>query len=670
MAEATDLPSNGSDPRTIGPVYEKLPLLRTDSGAVDLRRAAVDASCWSRRRLAILVGGAVSFLCLSILVITFAGSDVWGVANLDRRKNVGVSSESGTKEASSMTPAFLSSEPASGLRDLLHGEETSKGGKGHDKKPKKGKTKGHHRGQKLHAKGHGKKAAKAAAKAKEQTKAARAAAAAKAKEEYDEAAEAATRAKKEADAAKEAMEAKEKSEAAKAAAEATEKSEAPKPAADATDKVEAAKAAGRLKAAEQATTALHQASAAGDTGNAMAGSENGIHQRLTEDPFTNASTTETIVTSTVTTTSLGPFECKSDLEFPLLLQPDRKGMALDDTTMSGCPGLINVKWPNTQTNITSIRLFKAWDKGWDTNLSRHHIWAKLREFTYRNNAKILYGTMISCDEKQDDEDWEMVKDLMKFIGRDHVMGLSIGNEIELLHFKKDTPKDCAVRIWRDGYFMRKVMSRSKDLGAMPGFEGIYLTTAMGGYVLTPLPKDNPGPFINIDEASVLTFLKQVIGAFGQRWVFTWNIYPYFDPNLVMDGNAEHTCNQALAAAVNFAPGSAGPLMLKVLRQRIQQLTGRGDDVMWVGETGWSSPRADTLTTNVGNNCGKPWNAIEVFQIYYQNFLEWDMIMFDKTTKGVDHAFFFSFRDSINFGDHEYFGLESDCNALKCKIQQE
>lgn len=319
-------------------------------------------------------------------------------------------------------------------------------------------------------------------------------------------------------------------------------------------------------------------------------------------------------------------------------------------------------------------MFKAWDQQWDTNLSREEIWGHLRDFTYRNNAKILYGTMISCDEKQDDEDWEMVKNLMKYIGPSHVMGLAIGNELELLQFKKSTKRHnmtkCAAKVWSGGYLMSSVLKRNKDLQAMPGFQWIALTTAMGGYVLSPLPKGHAGPFVDIKTAGVLSFLKQVVKIFGERWVFTWNIYPYFDPNMKMDGNEFHSCNQALMSAVNMAPGSAGPMMLRNMRQRMKQLTGRDDSVMWVGETGWSSPEADTLDSEVGHGCGAAWSAIEVFQMYYQNFLEWDMKQLDKWTKGADHAFFFSLRDAINFGDHEYFGLESDCKATKCKIQQE
>ena len=37
-------------------------------------------------------------------------------------------------------------------------------------------------------------------------------------------------------------------------------------------------------------------------------------------------------------------------------------------------------------------------------------------------------------------------------------------------------------------------------------------------------------------------------------------------------------------------------------------------------------------------------------------------------KGPDHVFYFTARDSGNFGVEEHFGLISDCDTKKCKLQ--
>jgi ribosome modulation factor len=81
-----------------------------------------------------------------------------------------------------------------------------------------------------------------------------------------------------------------------------------------------------------------------------------------------------------------------------------------------------------------------------------------------SGVKVLYGTQISCNETADDTDWLFVKELMIYIGRavsatqvelfflrlqtslrlsfwlvfclagrPHVMGVAVGNEVELLH---------------------------------------------------------------------------------------------------------------------------------------------------------------------------------------------------------------------------------------------
>jgi len=376
---------------------------------------------------------------------------------------------------------------------------------------------------------------------------------------------------------------------------------------------------------------------------------------------TSTQTRTTSTTMTWTTTGLyppAPYNCISNSFLGPVKHAHKKGIALDDTTFSLCPQLLTMNWPNTQDNLTSLRLFKAWDASWDAEL-RQSAWIELRKFVRRQNVKVLYGTLISCNETADDMDWLYVKELMMFIGREHVMALAIGNEVELLHTQKNISDKCVNDIFEGGYFYTKVMHRANDLAAMPGFSDVKLTTVMGGFIL------GGEPFVNTREARVLDFFTKINADFGRRWAWSFNTYPYFDPHIFMDPGPFHTCSHAMMAAINFAASSMLPTQLRVLRGRIQAVTGRPDDVMWLTETGWSYPRATTLST-VMKHC-KEWSTVEALSLYYQAFLEWDLSL-GQGVEPVDHAFYFTLRDAVNFGEKENFGLIHGCSSRGCKLK--
>jgi len=104
-----------------------------------------------------------------------------------------------------------------------------------------------------------------------------------------------------------------------------------------------------------------------------------------------------------------------------------------------------------------------------------------------------------------------------------------------------------------------------------------------------------------------------------------------------------------------------------MRGKMKALTGNTDDIFWVGETGWSSPMASTLNTPV-RNC-PDFSSIQTFEMNYETFLEWDLTVGkDGSIKGPDHIFYFTMRDSSNFGFEEHFGLVGKCEDTKCKLQ--
>ncbi|CAJ1371089.1 unnamed protein product [Effrenium voratum] len=64
---------------------------------------------------------------------------------------------------------------------------------------------------------------------------------------------------------------------------------------------------------------------------------------------------------------------------------------------------------------------------------------------------------------------------------------------------------------------------------------------------------------------------------------------------------------------------------------------------------------------------KEFSSKAAFQTYYQNFLKWDLTI--GSVKGPDHVFFFTFRDALNFGVGEHFGLISTCDSTDCKLTE-
>ncbi|CAJ1356570.1 unnamed protein product [Effrenium voratum] len=322
-----------------------------------------------------------------------------------------------------------------------------------------------------------------------------------------------------------------------------------------------------------------------------------------------------------------PWQCKSSLDFGELLgrgapiagivKADQKGLAVDDTTYQHCTSKIPGLWPNAKTNLSSLRLFKAWDPNWPDDqregerpslrsriarTASEAAWKALKATVEASDAKVLVGTQVTCNETEDDQDWSQVLKLLQILGRDHVMGVAVGNEMELLQFKnpKLVPPDCIKNIWPGGYFYRKLTDRVADLKTLATFEDVTksqvpITSVFGGYIMAG------SPFVNTPGAMVLSFLKNVTKDLGTRWVYTlqlrkrWaavfrNVYPYFDPGNRLDVNSTTTCKESLKKALCMEPDCLLPATTAALRQRMKLLSGSQEDKLWLGETGWSYPQ--------------------------------------------------------------------------------
>jgi len=273
-----------------------------------------------------------------------------------------------------------------------------------------------------------------------------------------------------------------------------------------------------------------------------------------------------------------------------------------------------------------------------------------------HGVKVLVGTPVTCDKAADETAWGWTKELLTALGPDHVMGLAVGNELELLYTHESS--GCITELWGGGRLWETFTNHFDEFDRM-GFAAVPVTSVFTAAVL------GGNPFMeDASKGLVNTFLKQASTKYQTRFVFSFNIYPYFDPNLKMNPGSTTDCSIALHQATCWDSTTClGPAIMVSARNKMQQLTARPNDLFWVGEIGWSSPMASALGT-VMDKC-EAFSSLEAFQSFYKGFLEWDFNL--AGTSPPDHVFYFTLRDALNFGKQEHFGLIDSCTSLACKI---
>jgi len=312
-----------------------------------------------------------------------------------------------------------------------------------------------------------------------------------------------------------------------------------------------------------------------------------------------------------------------------------------------------------------VRLFAAWKREWPAE-HRGRAWQVLVDQVKSHQMKVMVGTQVTCNETDDDQDWELVLEFLKLLGSDNIMTVAIGNEMDLYFMKANVTAECTASLWSGGYYWRKTVERISDLDALGGsFATLPVTTVFSGFSL------GGEPFYETPQAMCLSYLKNATALYQSRWTFTLNVYPYLDPGDNMDPGGT-TCNGAIARCTCFDQGSCLAIgIISAMRTKMKALTGSKEDKLIIGEIGWSTPTATTLSTPV-KDCDA-FSSPESFKKSYFNFLSWDLSlpMLDEdgeTVSPPDHVFYFTMRDSVNFGDKEYFGLVPQCSDTKCKLQ--
>jgi len=355
-------------------------------------------------------------------------------------------------------------------------------------------------------------------------------------------------------------------------------------------------------------------------------------------------------------------QCATDVHWVGQNYMNMKGLVMDDVTFRYCPSRLPEIWPNlNNSKVTSLRLFRSWNEAWPEE-RQDTVWDSLVSYVKNNGVKVLMGTPVTCDAQADDRDWKWTKALMQRLGPTHVMGFAVGNELELLWGQKGIAKDCILELWDKGGLWKTFQQRVAEVDEI-GFGSLAITSVFTSGII--YSGDKFLPFVNIPgQAMVNDFLKNATRKYARRFVFAVNIYPYFDPTLTIDP-PHHTCESAIKIATCFKTGCLANKALIEVRQKMVALTHRPDDRLWIGEIGWSSPKADALSTAMAK-C-PTFSSVESLTLFYRNFLEWDLSVGAPGVLDPDHAFYFTMRDAQNFGNQEYFGLLKSCNNAECKI---
>lgn len=378
----------------------------------------------------------------------------------------------------------------------------------------------------------------------------------------------------------------------------------------------------------------------------LCGCDNG-----SDDGGTTTSSTSSTTTTTTTTTM--SFVCGNGIELGGLKDMAKKGLAVDDNTFGGCIDKMPMVWPNTKERVRSLRIFRPWQNAWGDDYAP--AWAKIIAFLDANDAKVLLGQDVTCDAASDDREWHWNLELMRLLGKDRIMGVAIGNEMDIYFQKPGATSQCIQDLWGGSYW-EMFQSRVLDMDMM-GLDGVKVTTVWAGSIMASFP------FVNTPQARVQDFVRNASQTYGSRWVWSPTIYPIWDSSILPPPGDEARCQKMIDVATDMDNYVAA--LVVSYRQRIRNITNNPDDLLWVAETGWSSSPPAGLAPSCKEYC-----SLETLRKYYTNFLKWGLSTAQQgavSEKGPDHIFYFTMRDSNNFGAAEYFGLVESCQNDACKL---
>uniref|UniRef100_A0A7S0FI73 Ricin B lectin domain-containing protein n=1 Tax=Pyrodinium bahamense TaxID=73915 RepID=A0A7S0FI73_9DINO len=371
----------------------------------------------------------------------------------------------------------------------------------------------------------------------------------------------------------------------------------------------------------------------------------------TTGPVSAATTTSvaatTMTTTTTPTRARALDRCIATYKLPSAVNTASKGINVDDATFFRCPGGLPRLWPNTYyERVKSLRLFKAWHPDWGSDDRRVKVWADLVAWIRANDVTVLIGTDITCDAQADSEMWRWSLELMKLIGEDRIIGVAVGNDMDVIRHANRTLADaCNAELWHHRYW-QTLLDRVGDLDSN-GFPDTRVTIIWSMSVMVQ------SPWRDTEGWQIRKLVSQAHAKWRHRWVWSFNVYAIWDGSRWPVSEAD--CKMRAAAAMSIRYTKA---ILRVARLRISGITGTPDDTLWVfgaaGSTG-------TLS------CDAFFNPVAI-QHAYEQFMSWDLSL-GMGLRGPARAFFFT--------AHEHgaaprsprgFGLVRSCSDRRCTIQ--
>eukprot|EP00929_Paragymnodinium_shiwhaense_P024320 TRINITY_DN14_c0_g2_i1.p1 TRINITY_DN14_c0_g2~~TRINITY_DN14_c0_g2_i1.p1 ORF type:complete len:580 (-),score=137.24 TRINITY_DN14_c0_g2_i1:396-2135(-) len=420
----------------------------------------------------------------------------------------------------------------------------------------------------------------------------------------------------------------------------------------------------------------------------------------------------------------GVFDCEATKDFGEVVMPEAKGLALDDTTFENCADEIPTHWPNTKQKILSMRLFKPWGmtapKWFHGDM--HKAWKGLKGFAQASGTKFLIGVSVTCQQWNDDKEFAAGLRFIQYVGAEHIMGLAIGNEIDLQIGAANG--GCINYLWNQGGYEKTIRKRVAEFEKIPGMKGKPISAVLS------MQSMQAYPFI----WKVKGFLKRVWKEWGDRFVMSINVYPQFNAGLRRGG-----CHGAAMSGTSYEtsdPDNLGfmPNLVKDIRKRMATVGGENMK-LWVGETGWATHAYCVL------GCWEACNSKATQERFYTGFLKWDLVdglggpkrcgkptgkcleavnfaltdgiyghpewypgltnessaddfqdhmanqdragcphtcaweeahpdqkpILPVATQGAEHVFYFTLRDSYVFGKREEFGIVERCGSKRCKF---
>merc|ERR1712151_427887 len=118
--------------------------------------------------------------------------------------------------------------------------------------------------------------------------------------------------------------------------------------------------------------------------------------------------------------------------------------------------------------------------------------------------KYLIGVPVTCDPEDDEKEWKSVLSFVNFVGKEHIMGLAIGNEMDLLYKKPGKVKttECLERLWSQKGYLKTFIQRVEEWDKTTGLTQVPVTAV---FAMESMGGD---PFLNLKgEAEVLPFLQ-------------------------------------------------------------------------------------------------------------------------------------------------------------------